>query len=88
MLVAHLQIKNVPDRLHSELRHRAEQSRTTVRDYVLRLIEADQARASAQDWADELAGAEPLGRKVDVAPLIHEGRQERAAQVDGALRGR
>jgi len=87
MLVATLQIKNVPEPLHAELRRRAGQTHQTVRDYVLTLIERDQALPSKQDWLGELAQAPRLGTPVDVVELIHEGRAERDAQIDRAFRG-
>lgn len=37
-----LQIKNVPEDVHAELRRRAELEGTTVRDYVLGMIRRDQ----------------------------------------------
>jgi hypothetical protein len=33
-----IQVKNVPPAMHSELRRRAQQEGTTIRDYVMKLI--------------------------------------------------
>lgn len=88
MLMANLQIKDLPEPLHEELRRRAAQSRGSVRDYVLRLIERDQALPSQQDWLDELATDEPVPFSGSTVDLIREGREERDDQLERAIRGR
>lgn len=88
MLVAHLQIKHVPEALHTELRRRAEREHVTVRDYVLRLIEADQALPSAADWALELAADPAVTLDRSSADLVREARDERLNSLFDAQRGR
>jgi antitoxin FitA len=79
--VGTIQLKNVPDAVHEELRLRAARSRTTVRDYVLRLIEADQRTASVDEWLETLATREPPPEDVDVVALIRAEREERTKRV-------
>ena len=61
--MANLQVKDLPDPLHEELRRRARLEGITVRTYVLRLIEADQQVPARADWLahKSFEGACPLG---------------------------
>jgi hypothetical protein len=85
--VGNIQLKNVPDDVHAELRARAAGSRMTIRDYVLRLIELDQQTAPLHEWLDELGTREPMKTDVDVAELIRQGREERTEQILRAVHG-
>jgi antitoxin FitA len=53
--MGNLQIKNLPEELHDELRQRAEVANMTVRDYVLQLIRRDLAVPSKAEWLERLA---------------------------------
>jgi len=76
--VGNLQVKNVPDRLFVELRRRAGRAGLTVRDYVLRLIEADQRLPSTEEWLEELRSQPPVALTgADVVTAIAEGRDDR-----------
>jgi hypothetical protein len=80
--VANLQIKNVPADMHEELRRRAKLRRMSVRDYVLDLIEADQALPTMGEWLAELAEIRPAGLEhVDAAELIADVRAEHEADL-------
>lgn len=84
--MGNIQIKNVPDDVHEEVRRRAAEAGSTLRDYVLRLIRADQALPTTAEWLAQVAAREPVDLSgVDVAALIREGREERAADLLGAL---
>ena len=50
-----IQMKNVPDDLHDELRRRASRAGMTVRDYVIALIARDQRRPAFDEWLAEVA---------------------------------
>lgn len=80
-----IQLKNVPTAVHEELRHRAARSRMSVRDYVLRLIEADQRTAPLDEWLDALATRGPPTADVDVVALIRAEREERTEQIIRAI---
>ncbi len=79
--MANLQIKNVPEDLHDELRKRAEARRMSMRDYVLELIERDQRLPTVNQWLGEIEQDEPGDAGVDVVALIREGREERLAHL-------
>ncbi len=86
--ISNLQIKNLPEGLHAELRRRAGRSGLTVRDYVLRLIEADQRLPSTEDWLDELRAHPPVTISADdVVRAIEEARDGRDAGVIDAATG-
>lgn len=83
--VGNLQIKNVPDDLHGELRRRAGRAGLTVRDYLLRLIAADQRLPSADEWLDELRTHPPVALAAgDAVRAVADSRRERE---DGLLGG-
>ena len=75
--MGNLQIKNLPDDVHDELRRRAAEQGLSLRDYVVRLIRNDLAKPSAKEW---LAALDELPRtKLDrpVADYIRQDREER-----------
>jgi antitoxin FitA len=85
--VSTIQLKNVPPDVHAELKRRAARSRMSVRDYVLRLIEADQQVMPLAEWLAAIASREPttaIDVDVDVVELIRRGREERTAQIPRA----
>lgn len=78
--MGNLQIKNVPEDVHDELRRRAAKRRMTVRDYLLEMIEHDQARPTMDEWLELVRSGPRVPALPDgeVVRLIHEGRGERA----------
>lgn len=86
--MATLQLKNLPDDLHSRLRARAGEQHMTMRDYVLALLEDDLRRPSIREWATELARRGPLGPDLgseDVVETLHRSREERDAHLLGTV---
>jgi hypothetical protein len=84
--MANLQIKNVPEPLHEELRRRAAGRSMTVRDYVLELIRDDQRRPTMEEWLEELDRREPIDIGGSAADLVKAGRDERDEQLARARR--
>jgi antitoxin FitA len=76
-----IQVKNVPPAMHSELRRRAQQEGTTIRDYVMKLIERDQRLPSRRDWLDRVSELEPVAVTQSAAEVIREGREERDREL-------
>jgi hypothetical protein len=80
--VANLQIKDLPHHVHQELRRRARLEGITVRAYVQRLIEADQAFPTREEWLRRIRERRPVdlaGRAV--ADLVAADRAERNPPV-------
>lgn len=77
--MAHLQIKDVPDEVHTELRRRAAERGVSVRDYLLDLLRADQSKPSHEEWMARLAALPPLRGEHGGAELVAAARAEREA---------
>ncbi|MBA3621516.1 MAG: hypothetical protein H0W51_04235 [Euzebyales bacterium] len=81
--MGHLQVKNVPEDLHAELRRRARLEGETVRDYVLELIERDQRLPTKREWLERVRRRETVRLDRPVAELIAEDREERDRELAG-----
>lgn len=86
--MSNLQIKNVPEEIHAELRRRADARGMTLRDYVLDLLRRETSRPDLDEWLDELASRPPVTLGVSSVDLVHAARAEREANLDRVLRGR
>ena len=76
MLMANLQVKNVPEDLHAELRARAVCEGTTLSELVTSLLRRELSLPSMAKWLDELETLEPFGVEIDVPRLLDEVRGE------------
>ena len=79
--MANLQVKDLPDPLHEELRRRARLEGITVRTYVLRLIEADQQVPARADWLARLRARRPVELGRPVHELVAADREQRERQT-------
>jgi plasmid stability protein len=61
-----IQIRNVPDDLHSELKARAAQNGKTLSDYLLDELRILAPRPTMQEWVARAAKLKPV--EVDEAP--------------------
>jgi hypothetical protein len=87
--MANLQIKNMPEEMHEELRRRAKLRHVTVRDYVLDLIARDQKMTTMREWLEGIARLDPIDiGDVTAAELIAKGRAERDAELARRIKGR
>jgi hypothetical protein len=77
MPMATLQVKDVPDALHRELRRRADLDGLSIRDYLLRLIRNDQQRPPAAEWLARLHRLEPLDLGAPASDLVQADRAAR-----------
>lgn len=75
--MATLQVKDVPDDVHRELRRRADLDGLSIRDYLLRLIRNDQQRPPATEWLARLHQLEPLDLGAPAADLVQADRLTR-----------
>jgi antitoxin FitA len=78
-----IQMKNVPDDLHDELRRRASRAGMTVRDYVIALIARDQSRPTLEEWLEEIASDPPVDMGESPAEAVRAGREERERELEG-----
>jgi hypothetical protein len=79
--MGNLQVKDVPEDLHVELRRRAARRDMTIRDYVLELIRRDQATPSLEEWLEDVRSWPPLDGELDAAGLIREVRRDRDREL-------
>lgn len=79
--VANLQIKDLPEPVHDELRRRARLEGVTVRTYVLDLIAADQAMPPRSEWFSRLRHRRPVDLGGPVADLIRADRDSRSGHA-------
>lgn len=79
MQMANLQIRDVPEPIHDELRQRAAARGISLRDYMLELILRDQARPSVGDWRESLRSLKPVRTKKSAAELVRASRRTRGA---------
>lgn len=75
--MGNIQVKNVPEDLHEQVRRRAAAEGTTVRDYLLGLIQRDLAVPSMAEWLAELADDPPVEGVTPAAEVIAEERAKR-----------
>ena len=70
-----IQIKDVSEEIHEQLRERAKESNCTLGEYVLRLIRADLLRPSVANWKSDMLGKP--GTAIDTQFVIEEIRRMR-----------
>lgn len=75
--MGNLQIKNVPEDVHAELRRRATDRGMTQRDYMLELIRRDQERPTWAEWQARRKVRKPIDLGASGAELIRQVREER-----------
>lgn len=73
--MAMIQIRNVPDALHRELKARAAQSGMTLSDYLLDEIREVAVKPSMQQWLDRVSQREPVETSLTSSEAIHLERE-------------
>jgi plasmid stability protein len=78
MLMAALQVKNMPEDLHDLLRERAEAEGTSISEVVLRALRRELSRPRIQDWLDLVEQSAPTkATEESIIRSIRESRAER-----------
>jgi len=72
-----LQVRNVPERLHRELRKRAQRRGQTLTDYVQEILEREVARPPADEVFDRIESRASVDLDIRVADIIREERTKR-----------
>jgi hypothetical protein len=73
-----IQVRNVPDRLHRELKRRAKARGQTLTEYIQRILEREVARPPADEVFARIESREPVALPPgQVAKWIREDRAER-----------
>lgn len=74
-----IQVRNVPARLHRELKRRAKARGQTLTDYIQDLLEREVARPPAEEVFERISGRSPVPLQHPVADLIDAEREDREA---------
>ena len=83
--MSNLQIKNVPEDLHDELRRRADLRGLTLRDYVLDLLRRETSRPDLSEWLDRVGSHPRVTLPESSVEMVHAVRAEREAELDRVL---
>lgn len=75
--VGAIQVKNVPEDLHEELRRRAAAEGVDLQAYLLRLLRREVGRPSAEQWWAELRSRPIVRGTPPAAETLAEERAER-----------
>lgn len=74
-----LQVRNIPDRLHRELRRRAKARNQSLTDFVQSILEREMARPPSEEVFDRIEREEPVELDISVAEILRSERAERDA---------
>jgi antitoxin FitA len=85
MLVSAIQVKNLPEPLHAELRRRAAEEGMTLAEYVLDVLRRDLALPGQRQWLERVGSREPVPT-AGVLDALDATRAEREAELGGARR--
>ncbi len=72
-----IQIRDVPDQVHSTLKARAAREGMSLSDYIKRELERAAQRPTMREWLDVVQAAKPISSKRSAAEVIRELRNER-----------
>lgn len=74
-----IQIRNVPDELHRELKARAARAGMTLSDYLLGELRALATRPTMREWLEQSGAWEPVEVRESPAEALAAERGERGA---------
>lgn len=85
-----IQVKNVPDDLHDQLRRRAAEKGLTIGEYVLEAVRKELRNQELDDWLDRVAGDPPVVGLTteDNLAALDAGREEREQELTRRARRR
>ena len=81
-----IQVRNVPDDVHRELKARAARQGTTLSDYVQALIEDDLAVPTLEEGLERVMNLPRPRQVVAGSELVRAARAERERELDHRLR--
>jgi plasmid stability protein len=72
-----IQLRNVPDALHRDLKARAAMAGMSLSDYLLAEIREVAARPTLAELRERLHKRKPVSAQIDTAHLLREERESR-----------
>ena len=70
-----IQIRNVPDDVHRQLKARAAMAGTSMSEWILRRLVAALARPSREELIERVRSRPQLELEVDIAAMVREERE-------------
>jgi plasmid stability protein len=72
-----IQVRDVPESVHSTLKSRAAREGMSLSDFIKRELERVAERPTMQEWLERTRNAKPIATKMSAARVIRELRDER-----------
>jgi plasmid stability protein len=72
-----VQIRDVPENVHSILKARAAREGMSLSDFIKRELERTAERPSMQEWLDWTQQMKPISSKLNAARIVRELRDSR-----------
>jgi plasmid stability protein len=72
-----IQVRDVPDRIHSTLKARAAREGLSLSDFIKRELERTAARPTMQEWLERTGQSRPIPKKRTAAQVVRELRDSR-----------
>jgi plasmid stability protein len=70
-----IQVRNVPDRLHRELMHRARKRGQSLTEFIEQILEREVARPPVEEVLARIASREPIKLDRPIAEIIRAERR-------------
>ena len=84
----HVQIRNVPPRVHAKLKRRAAKAGLSLSEYLLREMTEAAERPTLDEALERIRKRPRAASGLDPAELVREARRDRDRQIELAARGR
>ena len=72
-----VQIRDVPDQVHSILKARAAGEGMSLSDFIKRELERSVERPTMKEWLERTSQSSPIAMKRTAAQIVRELREER-----------
>lgn len=76
-----IQIRNVPDRMHRELKRRAKLEGQSLTEYIEELLQREISRPPREEVFARIEAREPVKLSRSAAQIIREERKKRDRQI-------
>lgn len=84
----HVQIRNVPPKVHATLKKRAKKKGLSLSEYLLQEVTELAEQPTLDEALERIRKRPRVALESDPAELLREAREERDAQIERAVRGR
>ncbi len=72
-----VQVRNVPERVHSTLKARAAREGMSLSDFIKRELERSAERPTMREWLEHTRQSKPIRDKRSAVQIVRESRDER-----------